>query len=123
MIRLAPFVLGIISFGVVEFPSGVHAQAITGDYVVQFCSSSEAEMFCVGTFTIAAQFLEAGCFQARHFEHRADLVEADLSGVSAVDVQSEFLYRMNDPAFYAEFGNREAVFGIGRAAGERWPCR
>lgn len=119
MTKLAPFVL---SFWIVGFPSGAHAQAITGDYVMQACGPGGSEMFCVGTFTTASQFLMTGCFQAQHFGHRADLVEADLSGVSAVELQDEFLYRMTDPAFYAEFADREAVFGIGKAAGERWPC-
>ena len=123
MTRLAPFAFVALSFGVVGFPNDVHAQiAVTGDNVTEVCGPDGSEMFCIGIFTTASQFLMAGCAQAHHFGHRADLVEANLSGVSALELQAEFLHRMTDPVFYAVFADKEAVFGIGIAAGERWPC-
>lgn len=125
MIKIAYGFLGFSGLVLTGFPVSGQAQSatgITGAFLEEACDPTGSEEFCSGTFVVAYQFLMTGCFQAHHFGHRADLIEADMSGVSAWELQEEFMYRMSDSAFFAEYGSRDAVFGIGKVAGDRWPC-
>ena len=62
----------------------VWAQELMGCHVSQVCSPGGREGFCIGTMLAATQFLASRCAQARSLGQRADLIEADLSGVRAL---------------------------------------